>query len=138
MLVCIPIAEFSVQTRTTGILLVTCFFHAVTFFAGTSYTSEPSWLPIMKLMVSQALSTSRYIIKSSGHLQPELELGEDDYPMPFPAAESILKNDSVFSGRLSDCGLLRHHYHSIRRISSRHLGILGYHDPWMGLDDYAG
>ena len=32
------IAEASVQTRTTAIVLITCFFHAVTFFPGTVYS----------------------------------------------------------------------------------------------------
>jgi hypothetical protein len=73
-----PIAEY-LQTRTTGIILVTCFFHALTFFSGTLYAHpEPSWLPIGTLMTSQALSTSRYIIKSLDRLQLAPGLGEDD------------------------------------------------------------
>ena len=37
------IAEASVQTRTTGIVLITCFIHALTFFGGIHPLNLPGY-----------------------------------------------------------------------------------------------
>ena len=68
-------AYAAVQTRTTGIILITCFLHAVTFFAGKPHL-KPRRIPFVKSLSYQAHTTFLFITRSLDRLQPVLVSGE--------------------------------------------------------------
>lgn len=58
-------AQVSVQTRTTGIVLITCFIHAVTFFAGIHLSNldfRMLILPFLRRFLPPTLFSSPWIV----------------------------------------------------------------------------
>ena len=129
------------QTRTTGILLITGFFHFAVTIAGKLHSRLHSSISRILFAIPlffQVTSTFLFISKSLDRLQPVLLFGEirEWLNCVLSDPSSVRQDDPVFCWRIWSIGHCWLCYYSHGNISWYNLGRLGTYDSRMGFNDH--